>query len=353
MPRINETELERQLEAGRLSTLYVVAGEEKLLVRRAARRVMDAAAGEAFPEFNRNELDSACDMDRLIDACTALPFMAGHKCVAVQDLDIAERSQDDADKLYALLEELPETTTLVLWFPTAEPSGKQQGARWGKFLRAAEKQGSVLLLGRRPPEELKAELARQAKKAGCTLPAKSARLLLEYAGTDLHRLLSELEKLCAYTLGCGGAEITPAAVEQLVPKSTEITVFLMADALVAGNYQQAYSLLETLFAQKEKPTAILGALSAAYVDMYRVLAAQDSGLPPTAPMEYGDYKGKDFRLRRAQRNLRRLTAPMLHQCLGLLLEADLALKSSRMQDRLILDSLIARLLLCCTQGADR
>jgi len=353
MARINESELERQLGAGRLSSLYVVAGEEKFMVRRTAQQVIGAAAGDMFPEFNRNELDGACDMDRLADACAALPFMAEHKCVAVQDMDIFERAQHDMDKLYGLFGELPDTTTLVLWFPTVSPAGKQQSTQWNKFLGAAEKHGSVLLLGRRPPEQLRAELTRQAKKWGCTLPAKSSRLLIEYVGADLHGLLRELEKLCAYTLGMGGTEITTAAIEELVPKSTEITTFLMVDALVEGNYQRAYSLLDVLFTQKEKPTMILAALSTVYVDMYRVLGAQDSGLPCTAPMQYGDYKGKDFRLRRAQKNLRRLSAPMLHQCLGLLLEADLALKSSRMQDRLILDSLVARLLLCCTQGADR
>ena len=353
MARIKEAELKKQLASGELSPLYIIAGEEKLLVRSLAQKVIDAAAGDVFPEFNRNELDGACDMDRLGDACAALPFMAPHKCVAVQDLDLQERGQEELDKLYSLFEELPETTTLVLWFPTTDPAGKQQSNKWNKLLSAAEKRGSVLLLGRRTPEELREELARRAKKMGCTLPPGSCRLLLEYAGADLHRLLGELEKLCAYTLGLGGTEITPAAIEQLVPKSTEITVFRMVDALVEGNYQRAYSLLEALFAQKEKPVANLGARSTAYMDMYRVLGAQDSGLPPTAPMDYGDYKGKDFRLRRAQKNLRRLSALQLHRCLGLLLEADLALKGSRLSDRLILDSLVGRLLLCCAQGADR
>lgn len=350
MGRISEKELDGQIKAGGLSALYVVAGEEKFMVRQAARRLMDAAAGEVFPEFNRNELGGGCEMDALVDACTALPFMAEHKCVAVQDMEIQERDQGDFDKLLALMEDLPETTTLVLWFPTASPGGKP-GSKWAKFLQKAEKCGHVLMLGKRPPEELRALLEKQAKKAGCTLPARSGRLLLEYAGTDLNRLTGELEKLCAYTLGRGGAEITPGAVEELVPKGTEVTVFLMVDALVEGNYQRAYGLLEQLFVQKEKPTMILAALSTAYVDMYRVLGALDSGLPVAAPMEYGDYKGKDFRLRRAQKNLRRLSAPVLHRCLGLLLEADLALKGSRLPERLILDSLVARLLVACTQGA--
>lgn len=253
MARITESECKKQLDAGALSSLYVVAGEEKFMVRRHAQRLIDKAAGDAFPEFNRNELGSACDIDALADAAAALPFLAEHKCVAVQDLDLFERSQHELDKLYELMANLPDTTTLVLWFPTLDPGGKQ-AARWRGFLSQAEKHGSVLLLGKRPPEELKALLERQAKKQGCTLPARSSRTLLEYAGTDLNRLTGELDKLCAYTLGTGGTEITPAIVEELVPKGTEITVFLMVDALVAGDYQRAYNLLEALFAQKEKPT---------------------------------------------------------------------------------------------------
>lgn len=349
MARIDEKELKRHVETGELSSLYVVAGEEKFLVRRAAQKLISRAAGDAFPEFNRNELDGGCSVDKLIDACTALPFMAEHKCVAVQDMEVGDRDQGELDKLFALFADLPGSTTLVLWFPTASPGGGA-GQKWQKFLKIAEKEGCVLLFGKRPPEELRALLERQAKKAGCVLPGAVCRLLLEYAGNDLNRLTGEVEKLCAYALGRGRGEITREDVELLVPKGTETTVFYMVDALVEGNYQRAYTLLETLFAQKEKPTMILAALSSAYVDMYRVLGALDSGLPLTAPMEYGDYKGKDFRLRRAQKNLRRISAPVLHRCLGLLLEADLALKGSRLPERLVLDSLIARLLVACTRG---
>src|SRR5699024_2230787 len=55
MGAINETELKRQLSQGQLSSLYVVRGEEKYLVSRWARRILKAAGGDSFPEFNRNE----------------------------------------------------------------------------------------------------------------------------------------------------------------------------------------------------------------------------------------------------------------------------------------------------------
>ena len=352
MARIEEAELKRHLAQGAFASLYVLAGEEKYLVKRAARQLIDKAGGSLFPEFNRNELDGACTIDSLADAVEALPFMAEHKCVAVQDLDLWDRSQGELDKLDQLLENLPGTTTLVLWFPTAGTGGKA-ASRWQSFLRKAEKYGCVLLCARRTEGELKRLLAKEAGKAGCSFPSQGVQRLLDYAGQDLNRLLGEVEKLCAYALGTGQPSITPAMVEKLVAKSTEVTVFLMVDALVAGSYEKAYSLLDSLFYQREDPIAIIGALAASYVDMYRVRAALDSGLPASAPTEYGDYKGKEFRLRRAERNLRRLPGPVLHKSLSLLLEADLALKGSRLEPRVVMDGLIARLLLAASPEADR
>ena len=138
-------------------------------------------------------------------------------------------------------------------------------------------------------------------------------------------------------------------VEDMVPKSTETTVFLLANALVAGDYEKAYGLLDVLFYQNEEPIAILGALGASYVDMYRVRAALESGHPYQDAAQYGDYKGRDFRLRNAQKNVRSISQGVLRQSLHLLLEADLALKGSRLEARIILDELIAKLLLAAQE----
>ena len=165
-----------------------------------------------------------------------------------------------------------------------------------------------------------------------------------------------MQKLCAYALGSRPAgeetppEITAAMVEELVPKSTEATAFLLANALVAGNYEKAYGHLDALFQQGEDPIAILGALSSVYVDMYRVKAALESGLPATAPAEYGDYKGREFRLRNGERNARGVPPPVLGESLSLLLQADLALKGSKLSPRTVLDQLIARLLLASKEA---
>ena len=90
---------------------------------------------------------------------------------------------------------------------------------------------------------------------------------------------------------------------------------------------------------------LLGALATSYVDMVRVRAALENGGTYGDAAQYGDYKGKDFRLKKAQQNVRGVPQQVLRESLHLLLEADMALKGSRLEPRIILDELIAKLLL--------
>lgn len=351
MPEINEEELKRHISGGSFSPVYVVAGEEKLLVKRLAKRLIQKAAGEAFPEFNRREFGSQVPVDDLADAVEALPFFAEHKCVSVSDFNVEERNETELSKLYQLLEDPPEGNTLVFWFPTLDFDGKKS-AKWKKFLKQAGAKGDLLFCGRKSDQELRKLLIREAEKAGCVLSRDNAGKIIDHAGRDLTLLLGEINKLCSYALGLkeargeeGEARITRDMIEELVAKTVETTAFLLANALTAGNYERAYRLLDELFYQNVEPIAILGALAASYVDMYRVRAALESGKPGSAPAEYGEYRGKEFRLQKAERSAKGVPQAVLRESVVLLLEADMTLKSSRLDPRVVLDQLIAKLLL--------
>lgn len=341
MPALTETELKKQVESGSLQSLYVLWGEEKYLVKKAARKLVKKAAGAQFPEFNCNEFTNDSGIDAIADAALALPFMAERKCVAVSDFNLEEKNAAELSKLSELLSGLSESTTLVFYYPTLEFEPKKS-AKWRNFLKEAGGVGVTVSCGRRENADLQKLLMREAEKAGCTLSRTNASVLTEYVGNDLNALLMEMQKLCAYA---NGAEITRKMIEELVPKSMETTAFLLANALVAGNYEKAYGCLDLLFYQNEEPIAVLGALSASYVDMYRVSEALQSGLPGTAPSSYGEYRGKEFRLRNAERNARGLSTEALRKSLDLLLEIDLALKGSKLSARIVMDGLVAKLLL--------
>jgi DNA polymerase-3 subunit delta len=345
---LTETELRKQLSEDKLERLYIIYGAEKLMVRRLAQRLIKKAGGDVFPEFNCNLFGSESTVDAIADAAEALPFMAERKCVSVEDAPLGQWDKTEQNKLWELLDNLPETSTIVFWFPTAEYTGKDTA--WKNLLKKGEKAGAVVECKPKDAADLRKLLMREAEKAGCTLSRDVASQIIEYAGTDLRKLLGEVEKLTAY---CGEGEITRQMVEDLVPKTTETTVFYMARALTSGNYEKAYRMMDQLFYQNEEPIAVLGALSSVYVDMYRVKAALESGKTFEAPMEYGNYKGMAFKLKNAQSAARSLTAEQLRQCLHLLLEADLQLKGSRLDPRIVLDRLIAGLLLAAKGERNR
>lgn len=351
MPKIDGARLKKLLSEGYLPGLYVIAGEEKHSVKKAAQALIAKASGKMFPEFNSNEFGNEALAEDIGAAVEALPFMAEHKCVSVSDYNMDEKSGEELQRICEMIEEVPETTTLVFWYPTLEPGGKNASG-WKTFLKKAEAVGNVVLFGRKKPEELQKLMMRQAAKEGCVLSRSVAEKIVEYAGQDLNLLEQEIGKLSAFALGSweeggrqGEAEITADMVESLTCKTPETTSFLMANAVVAGNYEKAYSLLDVLFYQKIKSPMILGALCGPYVDMYRMWAAKESGRTSSALLDYGEYKGREFCLRNAERNIRSLSKGAVRKSLNLLMEADMAIKGSPLDDRVIFEELIAKLLL--------
>ncbi len=296
-------------------------GDEKLLVRRNLNRLLKKLDGN-FPEFNFQEFPHDAPVDSIADAVVAMPFMAERKCVTVSDLNVEAMNTAELDKLYELLDIIPETTVLILYLPT---------------LRLKD-------------NELDKYVCREAEKANCLLSRKLAERIVQYVGNDLNALTNEVTKLCAFA---GGGEITAEQVEKTVTKNMETTVFLLSNALVRGDYSKAYALLDLLMAQREEPYTILAVLSSAYIDMYRVRAAIEAGKTSMAPTEYGDYRGRDFRLKYAERDVRDLSIEMLRECLSLLLNCDLSIKLSggENMDRIALEKLFAQLLYVAHRGS--
>ena len=341
MPEITETELRKQIEKSSFGNLYFLYGEEKYLVKAWAQKLIAKAAGNAFPDFNLQRFSGDAAVDQLAAAAEALPFMAERKCVAVSDLNVEDMSAKELSKLDELLATLPESTVLVIYQPTLVFEARKSAA-WRKFLTAVNRQGSSVLLKYRADAELEKLLCTLADKRLCALSRQDAAYLVSLCGRELQTLYNEMEKLCAYV---GQGEITRQVIDRVAVKNMETTVFILSKALIAGEYDKAYGLLDLLFYQNEEPIAVLAALSASYLDMYRVRAAVQSGQSSMEPAKYFPYKGKEFRLKNAERDAKRLSTDMLRRSLDVLLETDLSLKSSRANSRVLMEELIAKLLL--------
>ncbi|MCI1951340.1 MAG: DNA polymerase III subunit delta [Clostridiales bacterium] len=341
MPIASEPNLRKITEQNQLSGLYLLYGEEPYLVSQWANRIIKKVVGKDASDFNFQRFSGDVSADDLGDASEALPFMADKKCVAVSDLTLDGRTPNEMKKLEQLISEVPETTVLLI-YQLSPNILSTKDKKWKKILDLCKKYGTVVTFPRKSQQELSKILCTGASKRNCTLSKFNADKIIASAGTDLSTLFQELEKLCAYT---GEGEITKETIDQLVTKTLEVRIYDLSKWILAGNYDKAYLLLDQLFAQNVEPISLLSVLSGTYMDLYRVRSAIENGNRALDVGKYFDYSRREFVLTRAEREVRNLSMSVLRKSLDVLEKADLALKSSRGNRRIILEKTLAKLLL--------
>ena len=337
MAFVSEAEIKRQMEERALAGLYVVCGGEEYLKQHYAARICEAACEEAFRDFNFHRFEGKdLDLDTLAQATEAMPLGDSRTCVLVRDFNL-DAVRDDKDFM-VFIKDLPEHATLVFWMDTMEWKPKKHKA----LLETMQAAGHILEC--RPPDAAQTVrlLAAGAKRRGCTIDRPTAQYLLESVGGDLNLLQNETQKLCAYA--GEGSTITRAHIDAVCVKSLDARSFDMVRAVSAGDGTTALRLLDELFRQKVAPQMLLGSLAANYVDLFRAVMALESGKKAEAPAALFDYKGKAFRLQNAGRMAARYPLPRIGRCLDILARADRQLKSTGLDNKLIMEQCVAGLL---------
>lgn len=177
MAQMSEADFKKHMEGGHLSGLYVLYGEEKYLVRKNAKKLIRKACGDnPFPAFNFQRFDGSASVDDVAAAVEALPFMSDRKCVTVTDLLPDSLRAADNAKWQELVGQVPETTVLVIYQPSAVQEKKVP--KWTAFLKTAAKHGVTVCFDRREGSELEKWLCAQASKGHCELSRREARKMI-------------------------------------------------------------------------------------------------------------------------------------------------------------------------------
>lgn len=342
MAKLTEQELKGRLKKGEYSRIYLLYGEEKMLVSSYNKKLQEKIMGKNPPEFNFHIFNEESTVEEIIQALEIIPFTTPFNYVVINDFPVEKISESDLKILYSNFSDLPETTIVVISMNTLLPTGKKPNV-WKKLVDIVDKNGVVIDFAKKTSADLRKQLISWASKRGVLLSPNNAYKIIEYAGTDLNTLKNELDKVCAYV--DDGGEITENDIEFLVTKNLATRVFDMTDAVTAGNWEQAFQKLDLLFYQREEPIMILAELSNTYTDMYRVRIAIESGLRGEDVAQSFDYKRKEFRLKKAERASKRLTTEDITTCLNYLAEANTAMNSSSGNKRLLLEQLVAKLIM--------
>ncbi len=338
---LSETALKNELKAGKLRQVYYIYGEETYLTRLYSGRIVQAAGGGESDGLNFLSLRGVPDVSALSDFAESLPFFAEHKCVKITDLDAEEMDNDQHKQLISLIEQLPETTVLVIAQTGIEIDDVKPKAKTKKLIQAAEKLGAVCRMQFMSAEATAKMAAKKAQNSGCILSEKDALYLSGLCGRSLTLIQNEVEKLCSYQQS---GEITRETIDALTPRLLDASAYDLSAHIFAGRTGQALKMLDDLFLQREEPILIMAALSGAFVDSYRAKLAQAAGkTPQQAAADFGYYGGRAFYFSKTCSAVRSIGIDYLKSCTAVLYRTNLLMNSSKADSRILLERAITEI----------
>ncbi len=314
-------QLEKDIAAGALGSLILLAGEEQYLVDFYRRRlpqlfVEPAVAMLDFVEFEEGHWS----VDQIIQACETMPVMSPRKVVVVNRMEtlwkasIKGTTEKDMERLCAYLKDLPEDVLLLI---TGEKKEGEGGGRSKTLLmKTLEKEGKVYTFSPLTGRDLEAFVAKRFRTGGKQISAQLVRRLIGesgYTNKDIDYTLYNLENdIRKVIYHAGGDVILPEDVENSLSDTLEQGVFKLLDAIGARQKGEAMRLLHGILTAGEKPMRLLSLLIGQIEIMLQGMEMRQEGM--ALPQIQKKLKVNEYRLkkamqvgsRRSQEDLRRM-----------------------------------------------
>lgn len=340
MAKIGETQLKAQIKSGEYENAYLIYGEGSYLKDFYVNLMKKKIVDPAFETFNFHQYEGKdSTLDDILKDAQMLPMMGGYNFVLVRDYQL-EKSKNDIKQIEEYLSDAPDTTVIIFLYNAVSPDVKS--ASFKKIISAFDKAGAVVNLEKRSESDVVKLLVSGAKKRGSSISSANASYLISVSGNDMTVLLNELDKLSNFA---SGGEITKDIIDNMATKCLQARVYDLSKAVVGGNSDNAYTVLNSLFSMKEDPILMTAVIGGVYVDMYRVKCAKTAGCSFDDVAKHYNYKGREFALRNASRDCAALTELQLRQSLDEIIETDVKLKSTATDKKLLVEELIAKLIL--------
>ena len=238
--------------ARQLQTIYLVSGDEPLLVNEAADAIRAAARKQGFEERELHVVERGFDWQGLIAGSRSMSLFAQRKIVEIRMANAAPGEQG-ADAIVELADQ-PSPDTLVLII-TAKLDGRTQGSRW---VSAAEKRGVLVQVWPVDLPRLPAWIRERLGRHKLQADSAAASLLAERVEGNLLAAHQEIEKL-ALLLPPG--PITAETVLDTVADSARFDVLQLGEAAMRGQTARALRILEGLRGEDVEPTLVLWAVN--------------------------------------------------------------------------------------------
>ncbi len=235
-----------------LKPLYLVSGDEPLLVQEVCDRIRAAARQAGFSERDVQQVDAKYDWHALLDASHTLSLFAEKKIIEL-NLTSGKPGDQGSKALQAYCAEPAESNLLLIISPKIDKS--TQNSKWYKALDST---GVHIAVWPVDHQQLPQWIARRMRKSGINADRDAIKLLADLVDGNLLAAAQEIEKL---KLISNRENIDSECVRASVCDSSRFNIFNLVDTALKGDLAYTYKILTGLRAEGIEPGAIIWALS--------------------------------------------------------------------------------------------
>lgn len=338
MSELNYAELKKSISANEPEHIYFLQGEE-YLIDYFEKLLKKKILGNKYSDFDITTFNGDnLNLDKLSIALETFPMQTPKKCVIIKNLPIDSWHSDDINKFIEIISDIPDFAYLII----SQYDNLSLAKNFSKIKKIILKNG-VLASFSKNDIPIEKQLVLWAKKEfGKTLSPENAEYIKKMCPAHgIGALKNELKKICEFE---SSETITKESLATLVSSKTKTNIFNLPKAIFERNAEKAFEILDNLINQKEEPVAILTIISGEYIDLYRVKCFLNTGKNASELTKIYDYKGKEFRIKNAERRCSHLSMEEIKIALNQILEADTKLKTTPLNSNLVLSELITQLI---------
>lgn len=221
--------------------VYFLWGDEPYYIDLVSSFIAGNVLSEAEQSFNQTTLyGKDSEAAQVSDLARRFPMMASHQVVVLKEA----QDMKSFGELIHYVEKPQPSTLLVISYKYKKPDKRQ------KIFKVLEKKAVWFESKKMYDNQVPGWIAAYASKQKYNMEPKAAALLAEFLGSDLSKIVNEVEKLTV-AIGKQGETITPVLVEKHIGFSKDFNQFELQDALGKRDVLKAMRIIN-YFAENDK-----------------------------------------------------------------------------------------------------
>ena len=318
--------LNQDIKEHNFKKFYLLYGEEAFLKNSYKNRLKEAIIGDDTMNFSAFE-GKGLDVDEVMRLADTMPFFAERRLILVENSGFFKSA---SDALASYLPSMPDTTCMLFV--------EDEVDKRNKLYKRVKELGYVSEMTRQDTAQLARWAGGILAKEGKKITGRTMELFLSMTGDDMENIRMELEKLISYTLGRD--VITNEDVQAICTVHVTIKIFDMISAIANRQTRKAMDLYEDLLTLKEPPMRILFLIARQFNQILQVKEMMAKGADRGTIASR--LKMQPFVVGKTMPQAKQFSREQILSYVTLCVEAEEAVKSGRLQDRLAVELLITK-----------